>query len=105
MNLIYEEKIVHTEYKFYSGLDYEMIKNHSDKGLDGIMCIFVNNWDVELKKINRKLKLDNILDGEINECIDNINNPHILIYQCGKIEHKTMLQTILKKLILDSYSS
>ena len=68
--------------KYYDGIDYEMIKNHSKDGSGGFLYFFINRWIDEIKIYNRDKKINSILNNSEWEFDPGyIENNYIVIYQ------------------------
>lgn len=100
MIILHEEYINGIVCRFYKGADYGKIISHSDKGLDGMMYVFIDVWENVSKKLNREGKLGSILMGNDYIDIECINNPYIIIYQCQDINANDMLDVVIKSLHL-----
>lgn len=73
--------------------------SHSDKGLDGIMYLFVEVWEDTSKKLIRSGKLNSVLDGKDYIDIEHLNNPYIIIYQCRDINVNDMIDVVIKGIL------
>ena len=51
MNLIYENTIDGINFKYYNGMEIESIHNHPKDGSQGMMIVFIENWEKELRKL------------------------------------------------------
>ena len=83
--MILIDEIVNNDinYRFYNGMDFDILIDHSKNGSDGFIICFIENWVSEMKAYNRNKKIFSILDSielkkfEWNE----INNNYVIIYQ------------------------
>lgn len=102
MNLIYENTIDGINFKYYNGMDIESIHNHPKDGSQGMMIVFIENWEKELIKYKRNNKISELLNeskSEINqEDLFNINNNFVTIYQANGISIELLFETIKTKI-------
>jgi hypothetical protein len=99
MLLVHEKYIKGVIYRFYEGADYEKIVSHSDKGLDGMMYLFIDVWEDTSKKLTRVGKLNSVLDGKDYIDIESLNNSYIVIYQCRDIKVNDMVNMVIKGIL------
>ena len=83
MILIDEIIVEGVNVKFYEGVDFDTLLNHSKDGSDGFIFCFINNWLTEVKSYNRQRKLSSVVDSVNYEEFewDQINNDYISVYQ------------------------
>ena len=83
MILIDEIIVEGVDAKFYEGVDFDKLLNHSKDGSDGFIFCFINNWVTEVKSYNRQRKLSSVVDSVNYEEFDweQINNDYISVYQ------------------------
>lgn len=101
MNLISKEIINGTVVEFYSGIDFEMAKNHPSDGSKGMIFFFIDDYISEVKSHNRQSKIDSVLNNTNHKEIslsENINNSYIFIYQTSG-NTNPIYNTIRNKLI------
>ena len=56
MILIDEIGVNNSSFKFYNGVDFDILIKHSKDGSDGFIFCFIDNWIKELKSYNRQRK-------------------------------------------------
>lgn len=83
MILIDEIIIDDVNVRFYEGIDFDQLLNHSKDGSDGFIFCFINNWVTEVKSYHRQRKLNSIVDNTDYEEFDwdQIDNNYVSVYQ------------------------
>lgn len=67
--------------RFYDGIDFDMVRNHSSEGLDGMVYFFIDSWKTELIRSKRDNKINEIIGDGLNIDIEDIDNNYMVIYQ------------------------
>lgn len=83
MILISEEVIDQVNYRFYNGIDFDQAISHPKDGSEGMIYYFIDNWENEIKKINRDKKINMVIDNITFDPLVEINNDYIIVYQTG----------------------
>jgi hypothetical protein len=100
MTLISEKNINNVKYKFYMGLDIDLISDHPDDGSEGFLIFFIESWEKEFNSHNRNLKIDSLLNDkkykEFNS--DDINKNYVSIYQIDGIGFEQVYNLVLDKI-------
>lgn len=83
MILIDEIIVDSVNVKFYEGIDFDQLLNHSKDGSDGFIFCFINNWITEVKSYDRQRKLNSIVDSTNYEEFEweQIDNNYVSVYQ------------------------
>lgn len=99
MNLISKTVIDDILISYYEGIDFLKVHNHPKDGSDGLMIIFIENWQTESSLWRREQRINNILGEKLIDFdIEDINNDYISIYQAENIGIELMYHTIKSKL-------
>jgi hypothetical protein len=100
MTLISEKNINNVKYKFYMGLDIDLISDHPDDGSEGFLIFFIESWEKEFNSHNRNLKIDSLLnDKRYKEFTsDDINKNYVSIYQIDGIGFEQVYNLVLDKI-------
>ena len=92
MILIDEITVDNVNVKFYEGMDFDLLLNHSRDGSDGFIFCFIESWINEVKSYNRQRKVVSVVDDVNYEEFEweEINNNYISVYQTirKKVERK-----------------
>jgi len=98
MRLIEEINITTSIIRFYDGIDFDMIRDHTT---EDFLIFFIDSWSTEVKKWERDNKINNILNNIYNDFNPSeINNNFILIYQTSgdlDLVYKTVRDRLLDK--------
>ncbi len=107
MTLIDEININNVVYKFYSGIDVEIIKKHPKDGTSGFIFFYVESWINEFKSINRQRKLDSMLnETRYKKFIwKELENPFISIYQSEGVGLEEIHSVIKRKILNGTHDS
>lgn len=99
MILIDEIIVDDVNIKFYDGIDFDLLLNHSKDGSDGFIFCFINNWVTEVKSYNRQRKLTSVVDDISYEEFDweKIDNNYISVYQTEGVGVSSVYQVIRSK--------
>lgn len=99
MILIDEIIVENVNIKFYDGIDFDLLLNHSKDGSDGFIFCFINNWVTEVKSYNRQRKLTSVVDDISYEEFDweKIDNNYISVYQTEGVGVSSVYQVIRSK--------
>jgi hypothetical protein len=99
MILIDEIIVENVNIKFYDGIDFDLLLNHSRDGSDGFIFCFINNWVTEVKSYNRQRKLTSVVDDISYEEFDweKIDNNYISVYQTEGVGVSSVYQVIRSK--------
>ena len=99
MILIDEIIVDDVNIKFYDGIDFDLLLNHSRDGSDGFIFCFINNWVTEVKSYNRQRKLTSVVDDISYEEFDweKIDNNYISVYQTEGVGVSSVYQVIRSK--------
>jgi hypothetical protein len=83
MILIDEIIVDDVNVRFYEGIDFDQLLNHSKDGSGGFIFCFINNWVTEVKSYHRQRKLNSIVDSTNYEEFDwdQIDNNYVSVYQ------------------------
>lgn len=100
MTLISEKNINNVKYKFYMGLNIDLISDHPDDGSEGFLIFFIESWEKEFNSHNRNLKIDSLLnDKRYKEFTsDDINKNCVSIYQIDGIGFEQVYNLVLDKI-------
>ena len=100
MILISEKNINNIKFKFYMGLDIDLILNHPDDGSAGFLVFFIESHEMEFNSYNRNLKINSILNSEQYKefTIDDISKNCISIYQIDGIGFEEVYKLVLDKI-------
>jgi hypothetical protein len=101
MELIRDIIIHNVDFKFYSGIDFDIALNHPNDGLSGFLFFIVGNFISEIESHKRDRKIQSIIENVEFEDFEwsSINNNYIAIYQ---IEGETNINILIDKIINDS---
>jgi hypothetical protein len=101
MILIEEVEYRGTSVRFYNGVDFDILLNHSKDGSDGFIYCFMDSWIKEVKSYNRNNKLKSIIDSTEYSDFEweSINNDYVAIYQADGIDINLLYQAIREKVI------
>jgi hypothetical protein len=86
MNLIESIKINNENYRFYDGVDIDIIMKHPKDGSQGHIYCFFESFITEVKNWERASKINCVLLNEIPKKFnfDEIENDYVSLYQnCG----------------------
>ena len=99
MTLIDEVQIDGIDIKFFEGIDFDRLINHSKSGSHGFMFCFIDSWVNEIKSFNRQNKIKSVVNNQEYKDFDwdDINNDYIAIYQSDGIGLFEMYKTIRQK--------
>lgn len=99
MILIDEIIVDNINIKFYEGMDFDLLLNHSRDGSDGFIFCFIENWVNEVKSYNRQRKLTSVVDGVNYEEFEweEINNNYISVYQTEGMDIHSVYEAIRSK--------
>lgn len=99
MILIDEIGVNNSSFKFYDGVDFDILIKHSKDGSDGFIFCFIDNWIKEVKSYNRQRKLNSIVDNikYINFEWEMIDNNYISIYQVEGTGIEPVLEAVKNK--------
>lgn len=81
MTLIEEGKVYNINYKFYNGIDFNLVNSHPKDGSNGLLYFFIESWKSEVTKWQREQKIENIL------CNTQKNSVNLLIQSALKLEN------------------
>jgi hypothetical protein len=100
MHKIVEKKIQDVNFRFYNGMDLDILMNHPYDGSDGYIVCLIDNWVSCISKYNRSVKIDNMINGteRVIYKSDEFDNEYIMIYQCSDIPKEKMLEVVLYRL-------
>lgn len=99
MNLIYRNTVDNIEFKYYQGIDFEVVKNHPKDGSNGMIIFFITKWENEVNKFIRNNKINQILQQSFCEYnVEDIDNDYIAIYQSEGIPIEILFETIKNKI-------
>jgi hypothetical protein len=92
----YENTVV----RFYNGIDFNKLIEHSKDGSDGFIFCFINSWIKEVTSYNRELKISSIVNDDIFNEFDweSIDNNYISIYQTDGVGIDVVYETVRNKL-------
>ena len=104
MILIDEIGVNNSSFKFYDGVDFDILIKHSKDGSDGFIFCFIDNWIKEVKSYNRQRKLNSIVDNikYINFEWEMIDNNYISIYQVEGTGIEPVLEAVKNKVSKNS---
>lgn len=100
MTLISEKNIKNINFRFYKGIDFDLILNHPDNGSAGFLVFFIESWEKEINSYKRNSKLESIIDDKKYEDFDSdqINNNCVSIYQIEGIGFEEIYKLVLDKI-------
>lgn len=88
--------------KFYFGIDFNKILNHSKDGSDGFIFCFIDKYEDEVKLYARNEKIESLLQNRtynIDETKElSVDNNYVSIYQTGNLKNE-VYQSVRKRLI------
>lgn len=101
MNLIEEIYYDDTIFKFYNGVDFDILIEHRKDGHDGFIYCFIDNWVKEVKRYNRNNKLKSIIENTNYKDFEweSVNNNYICIYQTDGIGIDLLYKSIRDKIM------
>lgn len=101
MTLIEEIEQKGVNVRFYNGVDFDVLINHSKDGSDGFIYCFMDSWIKEVQQYNRDNKIKSVINNTEYSDFDwdNINNNYICIYQADGIDIDILYQAIREKVI------
>ena len=94
-------------FKFYNGIDFDILINHAKDGSKGFIFCFIDNYVKEVKTHNRNNKLKSLIDNTKYYDFDwnDINNDFISIYQADGIGIDLLYKSIREKVIKNNIPS
>ena len=101
MILIEEIVVDNSIIKFYNGIDFDILLKHSNKGSDGFIYCFIDNWVSEVKSYNRQLKLESIINNVKFSKFewDKINNNYISVYQTDGVGIESVYNSVRERVV------
>lgn len=101
MTLIEEIEQKRVNIRFYNGVDFDILINHSKDGSDGFIFCFMDSWIKEVQKYNRDNKIKSVINNTEYSDFDwdSIDNNYICIYQADGIGIDILYQAIREKVI------
>ena len=101
MILIDEIIVEGVDAKFYEGVDFDKLLNHSKDGSDGFIFCFINNWVTEVKSYNRQRKLSSVVDSVNYEEFEweQINNDYISVYQTDGVGIESVYNSVRERVV------
>lgn len=105
MTLIEKTKIGERDLCIYDGLDFEIIKAHSQTGADGFMVCFVQNFKNETQSFERENKIQSLLSDSQTEDfqLTDLDNNFLIIYQIPVGEQALLLEIIKEKILSQKF--
>jgi hypothetical protein len=99
MNLIYESYSSGFLIKYYEGIDFNIVLDHSKDGSEGMLIFFIEKWQNEVNQWKRDNKIKKVLgDSYIEGNISEIDNSYIAIYQSDGLSIQELYKIIRKKI-------
>lgn len=96
-----EQKIVRgKQFRFYDGIDFDLVLEHPEDGSEGYMIVFVESFIEEMKLYNRDRKLKSVLNSSESSLFNTkmLVNDFVSIYQTDGIGLDAMVQIVKDKL-------
>jgi len=100
MILIAEEIINDMIFRYYNGIDLDVIKNHPKDGSGGFIVFLIESYVKEIKNQNRERKLNSILNNKkfIPIDTDEIIHDFVGVYQYEGVGLNTMIDIVKEQM-------
>ncbi len=101
MNLIEEIHIDGVKFKFFDGIEFNIISNHCLNGSDGFIFCFIDNWESEVKKWERDSKINSVIKNDEFTKFESsqIENDYVAIYQLNGVSVDVLFKVIKDKVL------
>lgn len=104
--ILIEELSIDGQYiKFYRGMDFDRLINHSKDGRDGFIFCFIKNYKEEIVSYERQKKINTVIEGLEFQKFDwkMLENDFISIYQTEGIDEQVVYNTVKDKVLKNQF--
>lgn len=101
MTLIDDITVNGYNFKFFDGIDFNLIKNHPKDGSAGFYIFFIEDWMKEVTIYNRDSKIESVLNNSIYIKFNHlyIDNNFISLYQTSGVNVLNIYKVVRDSII------